>query len=96
MPTISTFYGILIRMFYNDHPPPHFHARYGEFEATVDIGTLAMLEGHLPQRPFELGAGMGDDTQRGVARELGALPREGHPSQNRAAFLRARSRCIGM
>lgn len=32
MPTISTFYGILIRMFFNDHPPPHFHARYGEFE----------------------------------------------------------------
>ena len=40
MPTISTFYGILIRMFFNDHPPPHFHARYGEFEATIDISTL--------------------------------------------------------
>jgi hypothetical protein len=34
MPTISSFYGIMIRMFYNDHAPPHFHARYGEFEAT--------------------------------------------------------------
>lgn len=45
MPTISTFYGILIRMFFNDHPPPHFHARYGEFEATVEIGTLEILEG---------------------------------------------------
>ena len=33
------FYGILIRMFFNDHAPPHFHARYGEFEATIDIGT---------------------------------------------------------
>jgi hypothetical protein len=33
MPTISIFYGIMIRMFFNDHPPPHFHARYGEFEA---------------------------------------------------------------
>ncbi|MGD1070844.1 MAG: DUF4160 domain-containing protein [Bryobacteraceae bacterium] len=41
MPTISTFYGILIRMFFNDHPPPHFHARYGEFEATIEIDTLA-------------------------------------------------------
>jgi hypothetical protein len=37
MPTISAFYG-LIRMFFNDHPPPHFHARDGEFEATVDLG----------------------------------------------------------
>ena len=50
MPTISTFYGILIRMFFNDHPPPHFHARYGEFEATIDIGTLDVLEGQLPRR----------------------------------------------
>ena len=61
MPTISAFYGILIRMFYNDHPPPHFHARYGEFEATVDIGTLEVIEGQLPRRAFESGAGMGDD-----------------------------------
>jgi hypothetical protein len=50
MPTISNFYGILIRMFFNDHPPPHFHARYGEFEATIEIETLAPLEGHLPPR----------------------------------------------
>ncbi len=46
MPTIGIFYGILIRMFFNDHPPPHFHARYGEFEATVEIGTLEVLEGN--------------------------------------------------
>jgi hypothetical protein len=54
MPAIGTFYGILIRMFFNDHPPPHFHARYGEFEATVDIGTLDVLEGHLPRRALSL------------------------------------------
>jgi hypothetical protein len=60
MPTISTFYGILIRMFFNDHPPPHFHARYGEFEATVEIGTLEILEGHATPG-FESGPRMGDD-----------------------------------
>ncbi len=55
MPTLSTFYGTLIRMFYNDHPPPHFHAKkYGEYEATVDIGTLEILEGELPNRAFTL------------------------------------------
>jgi hypothetical protein len=48
MPTISTFYGILIPMFFNDHPPPHFHARYGEFEVTINIETLAVAEGELP------------------------------------------------
>ena len=47
MPTISAFYPILIRMFYNDHPPPHFHVRYGEFEATLDIASLSILEGDL-------------------------------------------------
>ena len=54
MPTISAFYGILIRMFFNDHAPPHFHARYGEFEATIDIGTLAVIEGQLPGRGLNL------------------------------------------
>jgi hypothetical protein len=54
MPTISTFYGILIRMFFNDHPPPHFHARYGEFEATINIETMAVIEGELPRRALNL------------------------------------------
>jgi hypothetical protein len=54
MPTISAFYGILIRMFFNDHPPPHFHARYGEFEASVDIATREVLEGRLPGRALNL------------------------------------------
>ena len=44
MPTISTFYGILIRMFFNDHAPPHFHARYGEFEAKINIA-FEVIEG---------------------------------------------------
>lgn len=54
MPTISAFYGILIRMFFNDHPPPHFHARYGEYEATIEIGSLDVMEGQLPQRALKL------------------------------------------
>ena len=41
-------------MFFNDHAPPHFHARYGEFEATFEIDTLATLEGHLPSRALKL------------------------------------------
>jgi hypothetical protein len=54
VPTISAFYGIFIRMFFNDHPPPHFHARYGEFEATVAIDTLELIEGELPSRALNL------------------------------------------
>ena len=54
MPTVSSFYGILIRMFYNDHEPPHFHALYGEFQATVSIEELRVLEGELPRRALDL------------------------------------------
>jgi hypothetical protein len=43
MPTISLFYGISIQMFYEDHPPPHLHARYNEFKARYDIATGAPL-----------------------------------------------------
>ena len=54
MPTISTFYGILIRMFFNDHAPPHFHARYGEFEAKININTSEVIDGELPRRALNL------------------------------------------
>ena len=54
MPTISAFFGILIRMYFNDHPPPHFHALYNEFEAVIEIETLLILEGSLPRRAMGL------------------------------------------
>jgi hypothetical protein len=54
MPTISKFYGILIRMFFNDHAPPHFHAEYGEFKAIIDIQNLGIIEGSLPRRAQQL------------------------------------------
>jgi len=47
---ISQFYGILIRMFYNDHAPPHFHAVYGEHELIVGISPIAILAGEAPPR----------------------------------------------
>lgn len=54
MPEISRFYGIIIRMFYNDHNPPHFHVIYQYNEALIDIKTLEILEGHLPKRARSL------------------------------------------
>ena len=50
MPELSRFYGIVIRMYYRDHQPPHFHAIYAESEAILDISTLAVIEGRLPPR----------------------------------------------
>lgn len=54
MPTISTFYGIVIRMFFSDHDPPHFHAQYAEFKAVVDIRALRIIKGELPRRAQHL------------------------------------------
>jgi len=50
MPEISRFYGIVIKMFFKDHTPPHFHAEYGEYEAIFDINTLEIIKGELPNR----------------------------------------------
>jgi hypothetical protein len=50
MPEVSGFYGIVIKIFYDDHNPPHFHAEYGEDEVLVSIATLAILSGSLPAR----------------------------------------------
>jgi hypothetical protein len=47
MPELSRFFGIVIAMHYNDHPPPHFHARYGEQKATIEIESLTVLQGQL-------------------------------------------------
>ena len=50
MPEVSRFYGILIKIFFGDHPPPHFHAVYGEYNALVGIESLTIIEGDLLNR----------------------------------------------
>jgi hypothetical protein len=54
MPTLSSFYGVLIQMFWHDHAPPHFHAVYAEYEALVNIRTLTVMEGYLPTRALNM------------------------------------------
>jgi Domain of unknown function (DUF4160) len=50
MPIVSIFFGIVIRMYFDDHPPPHFHAAYQGFEAYVRIEDGEVLEGKLPRK----------------------------------------------
>jgi hypothetical protein len=54
VPTISRFYGIVIRMYFADHAPPHFHAIYSGDEAVIAIGTWDVLRGALPDRALLL------------------------------------------
>ena len=54
MPEVARFFGIIVSLNYNDHPPPHFHVRYAEQKATVVIESLTILEGQLSPRVLGL------------------------------------------
>ena len=56
MPTISIFYGIIIRMYCapKEHAPTHFHAYYQDFKAVIDIESCDLLEGYLPKKQLKL------------------------------------------
>ncbi len=56
MPTLSMFYGIIIRMYYapKEHPPPHFHAYYGDYQVIVDIDSCSISKGDFPRRQARL------------------------------------------
>lgn len=54
MPIVSNFYGIVIYFFFREHNPPHFHAKYNEFEALINIKTLEITEGKLPKKAQSL------------------------------------------
>ena len=54
MPEISRFYGIIVRMFFDDHPPPHIHVDYSGHKAVVDIASVSLISGSLPPRAMGL------------------------------------------
>jgi hypothetical protein len=87
MPTISRFYGIVIRMFFNEHAPPHFHAEYGDFTAEIAIDTLQILVGELPRRAGT-GARLGRIASHRVARGLGLVPAASPAQEDSTARLR--------
>ncbi len=54
MPEVSRFLGIVIAMYYKEHPQPHFHAKYGGQVGVFSIADLRLIEGHLPRRVVAL------------------------------------------
>lgn len=54
MPVISSFYGIIIYLYFEDHNPPHFHVKYNEFKAIFSIETLGITKGKLPAKAHAL------------------------------------------
>ena len=54
MPILSYFFGIYIRMYHDDHHPPHFHAEYQGHEAYFSIETGEIIEGHFPKKAAKI------------------------------------------
>jgi hypothetical protein len=54
MPEVSRFFGIVIRMYYDEQAPPHLHAIYGNYEAQIGINPIEVLEGRLPRRAVSM------------------------------------------
>lgn len=54
MPEISRFFGIVIQMYFNEHNPPHFHVKYNNHRAQIEIETLGIIDGSLPPKVFAL------------------------------------------
>jgi len=53
MPEISRFFGIIIAMYWNDHNPPHFHAKYGGHEILISLDGI-ILDGEIPRRALSM------------------------------------------
>jgi len=54
MPEISRFLGIIIYMHFNDHNPPHFHVKYGNYKAIININNFGIIEGNLPPKALSI------------------------------------------
>ena len=52
MPTVATIDGIKIKLYWDEHPPSHFHAEYGEYRAIIAIDSLEILEGYIPRPQY--------------------------------------------
>ena len=78
MPEISRFLGIIIYMYFNEHQPPHFHAKYNEFRASISIETLGLLEGHLPSRVMSLVVEWGMEHREELMENWESLRATGH------------------
>jgi phosphomannomutase len=81
MPEVSRFFGIVITMYYDEHNPPHFHARYGKDRAAIEIETLRVREGKLPPRALGLVVEWASDHQEELMADWEATRRDTPPAR---------------
>jgi Domain of unknown function (DUF4160) len=90
MPRISAFLGIVIAMYFDDHPPPHFHALYSGESVSIGIDPLTVLAGRLPPRVLGYVIRVGRAAPRGAAGRLGARGSQSAPEPDSAAEVKYR------
>jgi hypothetical protein len=73
MPEICRFLGIVIYMHFNEHNPPHFHAIYNEYKASISIQTLGVLQGKLPSKVLSLVIEWAQDNQQELLKNWDSL-----------------------
>lgn len=83
MPVISSFYGILIKMYFGDHVPPHFHAMYNEYDAQISIEDFQILKGKLPPKALALVVEWASIHQKELMENWISLSEKGNGSFNR-------------
>ncbi len=77
MPEISRFLGIVIYMYFNDHDPPHFHAKYNEFRGKITIEDLRLIKGKFPSRVLGLLLEWGHENQEELMENWRSLQESG-------------------
>jgi hypothetical protein len=80
MPEVSRFFGISIRMYFDDHNPPHFHAIYADAEVEVGIDPLTVVRGRFPRRALGMVLEWGAMHQQELLDNWGRL-RNDEPAQ---------------
>ena len=83
MPEVSRFYGIVVLMYFADHAPPHFHARYAGAEAQIGIRDLAVIEGRLAPRALGLVMEWAQEHQQELLAAWERAERREHPGKIR-------------
>jgi hypothetical protein len=104
MPEISRFFGIRILMFYNDHAPPHFHAEYGGQRVSLEIQSLAVIEGQIQRRALGMVVEWARARVSANSRRIGSAPGRASPCSRSGRWssigtcwrLRASSRSTGI
>jgi len=81
VPEVSRFFGISIRMYYDDHHPPHFHAIYGGDEVEVGIDPITVLNGRLKRRALSMVLEWASDHQRELLDNWELLNRDEPPNR---------------